>query len=230
MTWRVRLAGRLGALVVALEFESDASIVCVVGPNGAGKTTLLRAIAGAPLGLVGRVEVGAHTLLDSARGVDVPPEARRVGYVPQGFGLFPHLDVEANVAFGARDPAAVEAAMERFSVTSLRARSVGALSGGERQRVALARAVASRPACLLLDEPLSALDARTRRAMRGFLAEDLAREGTPTLVVTHDARDVRALGGELVAVEAGRVVQRGAPEAVAARPAHPFLEELFDIG
>ncbi|MEQ8276962.1 MAG: ABC transporter ATP-binding protein [Deltaproteobacteria bacterium] len=226
MSWSVRLSGRLGDLDLSLAFESDAKVVCVVGPNGSGKTTLLRAIAGASLPVEGHVSVGERLLLDTTRAIDVPPEARRVGYVPQGFGLFPHLTVGDNVGFGARDD--VHDALERYDLLAYADRPVSALSGGERQRVALARAVAMRPACLLLDEPLSALDAQTRRTTRKDLAAYLAAEAAPALVVTHDARDVRALGAEVVAVEGGVVVQQGPWTDLAEGPASAFLAELFD--
>lgn len=219
MSWRVRLDGHLGDLELAFDIASDTPIVVIVGPNGAGKTTLLRAIAGAELPLRSSVTVGERRL----DGLD--PEKRRVGYVPQGYGLFPHLSVEENVAFGG-DP---EAALERFDLRDLRTRPVDELSGGQRQRVALARAVASKPSCLLLDEPLAALDAENRRGMRRFLAEHLRDEGLPAMVVTHDLRDVLALDGEIVAVHRGRVVQQGRADAIRAAPANAFLEELFEV-
>lgn len=235
MSWRLDLRGRLGALELAVQLDSDAVPVVLVGPNGAGKTSVLRAIAGAGGPVRGRIELDGEVLRDDARGIFVPPEARRVGYVPQGYGLFPNLDVYDNVAFGARGaPDRVRALLERFDVAELADRRPGTLSGGQQQRVALARAMAIEPRGLLLDEPMAALDARSRRAMRARLVEYLTAPaagrtgGLPAIVVTHDPRDVRALGGEVVVIEDGRVVQRGPVDELAGAPATEFVRELFD--
>jgi ABC-type sulfate/molybdate transport systems ATPase subunit len=171
-------------------------------------------------------------------------EERRVGYVPQGYGLFPHLSVLENVAFGlsvgpARFPK--EARREKalsmlgeLGCRSLAERRVGGLSGGEQQQVALARALAPSPSLLLLDEPLAALDRATRRSVRGFLAEHLKARACPTLLVTHEARDVEALGAEdlgaeVCVLEGGRIVQRGPLEALREEPASDFVSEFVGI-
>jgi molybdate transport system ATP-binding protein len=229
MSWRIRLKGELGELGVDIDFELDVPVVMLIGANGAGKTTVLRAVAGAGVPLRGTLAVAGKTLQDSEAGIHVPPHLRGVGYVPQGFGLFPHLTAAQNVAFGC--PTGASGALEqlaRVGASELANRRPSALSGGERQKVALARALAARPQSLLLDEPMSALDVAARRGTRAFLVDLLRDSGLPALVVSHDARDVRALGGIVVAIEAGRVVQTGTPEVLAAHPASPFVAEFFN--
>ncbi|MEZ4436086.1 MAG: ATP-binding cassette domain-containing protein [bacterium] len=215
-----------------LDVAFEATSAVIIGPNGAGKSTLLRLIAGAPLGAQGRVVLDGRVLFDSAAGIDLPPEARQIGYVPQGYGLFPHLTVRGNVAFGvpgdrATRRAAADAALTAADAAELADRRPATLSGGERQRVAIARALAAAPAALLLDEPLAALDVAARRATRARLAAVLA--GRSSLVVTHDARDVAALGGEVIVLAAGRILQRGPAAALAAAPADPFVAEFFGV-
>jgi len=230
--WQVELRGRIGELEIDLSFETDAAATLVVGPNGAGKTTLLRAIAGGATGLRGVVKLGEHTLMNTDEDVHLAPEDRKIGYVPQGYGLFPHLSALDNVAFGCpRGPAGREQAramLERLDVVHLAERRPRALSGGESQRIALARALVLEPAGLLLDEPLAALDVGKRRAVRSFLAKRLHEASCPALVVTHDLRDVVALGGDVLVLEAGRVIQRGPAEALAKAPASDFVAELFE--
>lgn len=213
--------------------------VALIGPNGSGKTTFLRALTGAlPTGLQScLLRVGEAVLHDTARGVSMPPESRRIGYVAQGYALFPHLNALDNVAFGlsvgsgratTRERRARAAAMlDELGCADVAHRSIDALSGGERQRVALARALVIEPRLLLLDEPLAALDAVTRREVRAVLAERLAAFARPTLVVTHDARDVDALGAQVVALEAGRVLQTGTAAELRRSPASAFVAEFF---
>ncbi|MCX4246229.1 ABC transporter ATP-binding protein [Paraliomyxa miuraensis] len=234
--WQVELRGRLGDLELDVRFEAGDGPTIVIGPNGAGKTTLLRAIAGAVGDLRGRVVLDDRVLFDSGFDsgprVYLPPEARRVGYVPQGLGLFPHMTALDNVAFGcgrgARARARARTALERLGALELAGRLPHELSGGQRQRIALARALAPDPRGLLLDEPLSALDVGQRRRTRAFLAEHLCRAGRPALVVTHDLRDAMALRGELVVIEAGRVQQQGRLEDIARAPGSEFVAELLD--
>jgi ABC-type sulfate/molybdate transport systems ATPase subunit len=234
--WRVEVAARRGALALEVAIEGDHRPTVLIGPNGAGKTTLLRLIAGARRPQRGLIRVGERSLFDAAAGVDLPPEERRIGYVPQGCGLFPHLPAVDNVAFGlaargvprAARRRTARAMLERLDAGHLAERRPAALSGGEAQRVALARALVVEPDLLLLDEPLAALDASSRRAARAFLAGHLAVRGRPALVVTHDPRDVAALGGTVVAMERGRVVQVGAAADLRARPTTDFVAEFFD--
>ena len=201
----------------------------LVGPNGAGKSTLLRAMLGAVPVRRGRIVLDGQTLLDTARGVSVPTEERRVAWVPQEYALFPHLTVLENVAFGVPGPtgrARAAAVMDQLGLGALRSRRPGALSGGERQKVALARALATEPRALLLDEPLAALDADTREATRALLAETMHRLAIPSLVVTHEMRDVLALGGPVVLLEAGRVRSTGTLDVFRASPPSEFARSL----
>lgn len=238
MNWSVAIQLALGELNLDLALEGDSQTLALIGPNGSGKTTLLRTLAGAYRPSAGRIQVGDQVIFDGQEGIDQPPEARRVGYVPQGFGLFPHLSVVDNVAFSLlsaqprraqeeRRAAAVEL-LERMGCDQLRARLPGALSGGEQQKVALARALMMDPKILLLDEPLAALDAAARRRLRAYLADHLGERGHPTIVVTHDVRDVLALDAKVCVLEAGRIVQQGAPQDLQAQPASAFVAEFFD--
>jgi ABC-type sulfate/molybdate transport systems ATPase subunit len=238
MSWWVRVRMRLGALDLDVELDGQDAPVALIGPNVCGKTTLLRTIAGAHHPDAGLIHIGGAEVFDSAAGIDVPPEARRVGYVPQGYGLFPHLSVLDNVAFGsvtdgARPARALRRAraaelLERMDCGQLAERRTLGLSGGEQQRVALARALFVEPRILLLDEPLAALDAQARRAVRVYLAAHLSERSRPALVVSHDVRDVRALGGPVCVMEKGKVVQRGSAAELAARPASAFVEAFFE--
>ena len=225
----------VGALQLDARLEGGVRPVALVGPNGSGKTTLLRTIAGAHRPSAGAIAVGERVLFDSARGIDLPPEERRVGYVPQGYGLFPHLRVLDNVSFGLpgasrRDEntrATAMAVLKHLGAGHLSERWPDTLSGGERQRVALARALVTEPHILLLDEPLAALDAAARRTMRRRLAKRLAEQALPALVVTHDIHDIVALNADVHVMEEGRIVQRGSAAALAARPATEFVAEVF---
>jgi ABC-type sulfate/molybdate transport systems ATPase subunit len=201
----------------------------LVGPNGAGKSSLLRAILGAVPVQRGRIVLDGRTLLDTERGVDVPTEERRVAWVPQEYALFPHLTVLENVTFGIpghEGRGRAGPVMEQLGLGPLRSRRPGALSGGERQKVALARALAAEPRALLLDEPLAALDADTREATRAILAETLHRLAIPTIAVTHEMRDVLALGGPVVLLEAGRVRSTGTLDVFRASPPSDFARSL----
>jgi molybdate transport system ATP-binding protein len=201
----------------------------LVGPNGAGKSTLLRAILGALPVRRGRIVLDGHILLDTEHGVSVPTEERRVAWVPQEYALFPHLTVLENVAFGIPGQAGrarAGAVMDQLGLGALGSRRPGALSGGERQKVAVARALAAEPRALLLDEPLAALDADTREATRALLAESLHRLAIPSLVVTHEMRDVLALGGPVVLIEAGHIRSAGALDVFRASPPSEFARSL----
>jgi ABC-type sulfate/molybdate transport systems ATPase subunit len=195
--------------------------VALVGPSGAGKTTVLRAIAGAVRPAEGRISLGERVLLDRARRIDLPPEARRVGYVFQEYALFPHMTVRRNVAFGGAERA--DELLGRLGIAHLAGARPPEISGGERQRVALARALAAAPQVLLLDEPLSALDAHTRDRVRGELRALLRELGLPALLVTHDFEDAAALADRVGVVVAGRVLQAGRPRELIDAPADAFV-------
>jgi sn-glycerol 3-phosphate transport system ATP-binding protein len=197
----------------------------VLGASGSGKSTLLRAIAGLEPADGGRV------LIDGADLLKVAPARRGVAMVFQSFALFPHLSVERNIAFGLRargEPAAEVAARVAATAAALRldgllARRPGELSGGERQRVALARALAARPRLLLLDEPLSNLDAQLRVSTRTEIRRVQERTGVTTLYVTHDQGEALALGHRVAVLREGRVEQVGSPDDIWERPATTWI-------
>ncbi|MDE2654004.1 MAG: ATP-binding cassette domain-containing protein [Gemmatimonadota bacterium] len=240
MRWSVHVQASAGAFHLDACVEGEAAPVVIIGPNGSGKTTLLRVIAGAYQARSGRIRLGERVLFDSETGISIAPEERRVGYVPQGYGLFPHLTVLDNVAFGLVGGAQRRARSERRRIAAelladvkcshLAPRHPATLSGGEKQRVALARALLPVPEMLLLDEPLAALDVAARRGLRAYLARHLARRTRPAIVVTHDPRDVHALGSPAVyALEEGRVVQQGPARHLAAHPGTAFIAEFFGV-
>lgn len=238
MSWSVSVTVGVGLLHMEVDLEGGEGPIALIGPNGSGKTTLLRTIAGAHRPDSGTITLDGEVVFDSETGIDWSPENRRVGYVPQGYGLFPHLDVRDNVAFGIDVPgrgrrtalrrALAENQLEELECLHLARRAPADLSGGEQQRVALARALVRGPRILLLDEPLGALDAMARRAIRTFLAEHLSRHRRPSLVVSHEARDVRELDATVYVLEGGRIVQSGTADELAADPATPFVEAFFD--
>ncbi len=234
MSLVVRITAPMGAETLDVAFEAPAGPLAIIGPNGSGKTTLLRALVGAVKPRAGRIEADGDVLFDADAGVDRPIEQRRVAYVPQGYGLFPHLSVLDNVAFGldgGRDERRVRARamLDTFDCGHLAARRPRRLSGGEQQRVALARALVTEPRLLLLDEPLSALDASVRRVVRALLAERLRALGRPSIVVTHDVRDVAALDAPVCVLDGGRVIQRGPLAALRAAPANAFVAEFVGV-
>jgi len=201
----------------------DGATVALVGPSGAGKTTLLRVVAGLLRPARGTVRLDGTRWLDTDAGLFVPPERRRVGYLFQEYALFPHLGVLGNVRFGARRSASVDHLLERFRIAHLRRAHVRELSGGERQRVALARALAHDPGVLLLDEPLSALDAHTKAEVRIQLRELLRDLALPTILVTHDFEDAAALADLIGVLVEGRVLQTGTASELVAAPADAFV-------
>ena len=230
---RVEARTRLGRLRLDVSVDVAAgACLALAGPSGAGKTTLLRVVAGLLRPEHGRVHCGSETWLDTARGVDVAPERRRCGYVFQDYALFPRMRAWENVAYGLRDRRRAQRRrtalelLERFGVGHLADAHPERLSGGERQRVALARALAPRPSVLLLDEPLSALDARTRARAGAELAAALGELDVPALVVTHDFSEAALLGQRVGVIDAGRLVQVGAASELAASPASAFVADF----
>lgn len=206
-------------------------VVALLGPNGAGKTTALRTLAGlAPL-------THGHLRLDGADLRRTPPESRPVGVVFQDYLLFPHLTALDNVAFGPRcrgtgkAEARAQAAawLDRMGLAEHGGAKPRHLSGGQAQRVALARALATRPRLLLLDEPLAALDARTRLEVRARLRRHLADFEAVAVLVTHDPLDAMVLAGRLVVVEDGRIVQEGTPSDIARHPRTEYIAQLVGL-
>lgn len=216
---------------------AEGEVLGVIGPNGAGKTTLLRTLAGLTRLQDGRITLAGTVLDDAAADRFVPAEQRPVGLVFQNYRLFPHLNVRDNVAFAGRAQrlsrrdarGRAERWLERLDLTGLADRKPDQLSGGQAQRVALARALAAEPGLLLLDEPLAALDAETRVQVRAELSQHLAAFAGPTVVITHDPLEAMVLTDRLLVIEAGRVVQSGAPAEVATRPATQYVARLVGL-
>jgi molybdate transport system ATP-binding protein len=195
----LRVAARLGD-----------GITAIMGPSGAGKTSLLEAIAGIRHGVTGRIAVGDTYLQDDAARIRLPPERRRVGYVPQDAGLFPHLSTLENIRFGARGAEdRVRSAVESLELGALLAHRPVMLSGGERQRVALARALASDARLLLLDEPLAALDVGLRGRIVPYLRRIREEWKVPALYVTHNVGEALALAEAVLLLRDGRVEAQG---------------------
>jgi putative spermidine/putrescine transport system ATP-binding protein len=214
---------------VDLEFAAGETVV-LLGPSGCGKTTTLRIVAGLEL-----PDAGGRVFFDGADVTAVPIERRNVGMVFQSYALFPHMTVEQNVAYGlkVRGMAAGERqsrAREMLSmmqIEPLAERNIDQLSGGQRQRVALARALAPRPRVLLLDEPLTALDARLRDTLRVEINRLLRSLGITTVYVTHDQAEAMALGDRIVVMDHGRVAQIGTPRRIYEAPATRFVAEFI---
>ncbi len=203
------------SFVLDVGFSAASGRTALMGPSGSGKSTVLQAIAGLLPAARGRVRVGGQVLLDSAQGIDLPARERRIGVVFQDYALFPHMTVEQNLQFGlhrlgrridAGQRQRVDALLLQFDLERLRGAHPRNLSGGQRQRVALARALAIEPRLLLLDEPLSALDAPLRKRLRRELAEMLERIQVPALLVTHDPQDVEVLAQQVICIDNGRIV------------------------
>ncbi len=211
--------------------------VVLLGPNGAGKTTVLHVLAGLVPAEFARVELDGEVLEDTARQVRAPTERRPVGLVFQDYLLFPHLSALENVAFGLRSRGLARARAHAQALSWLRRVGLeeqaqakpALLSGGQAQRVALARALAVEPKLLLLDEPLAALDAGTRLAIRGDLARHLHAYGGCALVVTHDPLDAMVLADRLIVIEGGAVVQEGRPQDVARHPRTDYVARLVGL-
>jgi len=210
-------------------------VTVLFGPSGAGKTTVLRCLAGLDRPERGRILFHGEPWYDGEARVFLPPQQRRVGFLFQDYALFPHLTAEQNVQYGlAHLPAAERRERSRALFSLLRlegleGRGPRELSGGQQQRVALARALAIRPRLLLLDEPLSALDAPSREQLRGELRRQLRELGVPTVVVTHDRLEALALGDDLVAMEGGRVCQVGPVADVFNHPAELAVARMTGI-
>jgi molybdate transport system ATP-binding protein len=211
------------------------SVTVLFGPSGSGKTTILRCVAGLERPDRGWVRFGEEVWSDSASGAWVPPQRRGVGFLDQDLALFPHRTVRGNVAYGLRRlprperRRRVAELLERFRIAELADRRPSALSGGQRQRVALARALAPSPRVLLLDEPLSALDAPTREELRRELRHLLVEAGIPSVLVTHDRTEAMVLGDRIAVVVDGAVRQVGPVEEVFSHPVDPEVARAVGV-
>ncbi|HLE43607.1 MAG TPA: ABC transporter ATP-binding protein [Methylomirabilota bacterium] len=231
----VTLTKRFPGFTLDVSWEADDRIVALFGPSGAGKSLTLGCLAGLVRPDAGRVVVNGRTFDDVAGGVHLPPQARRLGYVFQGYALFPHLTVAENVAFGLRDRPRAERrrrageVLERLGLGEVAGRRPRELSGGQQQRVALGRALAPDPEVLLLDEPLSALDAPLRRQLRDELGRLIREWGRTVVLVTHDLAEAYQLGERLVVYDAGRVVQAAPKAELLLRPASEAVARLIGM-
>ena len=225
-TWA---GGARGLLPIDMDITAGETLV-LLGPSGCGKTTLLRLIAGLEM-----PDAGGQVLFDGKDITRLPIERRNVGMVFQSYALFPNMDVTGNIGYGLRVRGTpknevqkrVAEMLEMMQLTEFRNRSIDALSGGQRQRVALARAIAPRPQVLLLDEPLSALDARLRDQLRQEIDTLLRALGITAIYVTHDQSEAMALGDRICVMEAGRIAQIGSGRDLYHHPANTFVADFI---
>ena len=227
---------RLGALEMQLELAAaPGRVVALLGPNGAGKTTLLRVLAGLEAIDSGRIVLDGAVLDDPASGELVAPEQRSVGFLFQDYLLFPHLSALENVAFGLRSrriPRPAQMAhdwLERVGLADFASAKPAALSGGQSQRVALARALATNPRLLLLDEPLAALDATTKVAVRRELKRHLGAFAGISVLVTHDPLEAAALAQTVLVIENGKLAQEGTLAEITAHPRSRYVADLVGV-
>jgi molybdate transport system ATP-binding protein len=231
----VDIRTRVPGFSLEVAWTAGDGVAVLFGPSGAGKTLTLHCLAGLLRPEAGRVVLDDRVLFDATRGIHLPPQARRVGYVFQGAALFPHLTVQENVAFGLRHRPQAERTrraaevLARLDLSSLASRAPGDLSGGQRQRVAVARAIARDPALMLLDEPLSALDLPLRRALRDELRLLLAELRMPTVLVTHDFSEAYHLGDRMIVYDRGRVVQAAPRGELLGQPASEAVARILGL-
>jgi molybdate transport system ATP-binding protein len=238
VTLQARVRLDVGSLHLDVELVAEATeVIAVVGPNGAGKTTLLRALAGLIDIDQGRVQLDDMVLEDTALGIHLSPERRPVAVVFQDYLLFPHLTVGDNVAYGLRARGVPRREARELATTWLTRvglsedapRRTQHLSGGQAQRVALARALATGPRLLLLDEPLAAIDANAKTALRRDLRTQLTATPGTRIVVTHDPLDAMALADRLVVLEGGSITQAGRLVEVTTRPRSEWVARLLGM-
>lgn len=237
---KVRLQQQFGSFRLNIDFQAQAGLIVLFGFSGAGKSITLRSMAGLTHAEQGYMSIGEHVLFDSEAHVDLSPQERHVGYVPQHYALFPHLTVAENVAFalpkqalqGGRgkrrrtQDARVAELLVALELKGLERRYPATLSGGQQQRVALARALAAEPRLLLLDEPFNALDIAVRQRLRDALRDFQRRFAIPIVLVTHDHEEVQQLADTVVVLQQGQVRQVGSVQDVFLAPKTPEVAEL----
>src|SRR3954451_20368840 len=210
-------------------------VVSLLGPSGSGKTTLLRAVAGLEVPHKGTIKIGDKVVFDGSGGKDVPAEGRNLGLVFQSYALWPHKTVADNIAYALKlrkvgsDEIAkrVKDVLGQLSLGHLGARFPHQLSGGQQQRVALARALVYNPPVILLDEPLSNLDAKLREEARAWLRELIVRMGLSALMVTHDQSEAMAISDRILLLNNGKIEQQGTPEEMYSAPQTLFTADFM---
>jgi ABC-type sulfate/molybdate transport systems ATPase subunit len=234
--WDINIEGSLEGFHFHFEFKTTSQRLSIIGNNGSGKSTLLRCLAGLEQPTKGYIKFQDRTFFDSSQAINVATKDRWCGYIPQSQGLFPHLTITQNLTFALRARQQthnlIETAkshLEAFGLAQLGSRYPDTLSGGEYQRVALARAMLQTNAYLLLDEPLSALDVERRDELRTKLVSHLSDGKLPSIITTHDDRDVLKLSDTTLLLDKGRVVTQIDPFTLKASR-HPFLREFFRLG
>jgi molybdate transport system ATP-binding protein len=232
---QVAVSGKAGRFSLDTEFASGHERVVLFGPSGSGKTLTLRSIAGIFRPRRSRIVIHGVTLDDSETGVHLKPEKRNIGYVPQGYALFPHLTVRGNVLYGVSGlggeerEARLRDVLQTVGLLGFEDARPRNLSGGQQQRVALARALAGKPLVLLLDEPFAAIDTPLRAGLRMEMSAIQSASGTAMVLVTHDLGDAFALGDWIVVLDEGRVLQQGSKDDVYYRPSTRKVAELVGV-
>jgi iron(III) transport system ATP-binding protein len=235
------LSKRFGSLIAVDDVTltaDDGEFLTLLGPSGCGKTTTLRMVAGLEQPTAGCIRIGERAVYDSARGIDVPPESRGLGMVFQSYAIWPHMTVAENVAYPLRmrrvarseRDVMVRQVLDLVGLSGMGDKPSPQLSGGQQQRVALARALVFQPQLLLLDEPLSNLDAKLREQMRFELRIMQQRIGLTALYVTHDQEEALTLSDRLVVMNRGVVEQVGTPVQIYEQPATRFVAEFIGKG
>jgi molybdate transport system ATP-binding protein len=233
---KIKVTKRLPDFILDTEFASDAGVTALFGRSGAGKTTLVNAIAGLMRPDEGRIEVNGDCVFDSTRGVDVPTERRRVGYVFQDGRLFPHLTVRGNLDYGyalaapAERYVTLKKVVDLLGLGALLDRRPANLSGGEKQRVAIGRALLASPRVLLMDEPLAALDNQRKHEILHYIESLHAEIKVPFVYVTHSVDEILRLADVVVLMAAGKVVATGKPSEVMGRPELRANSGIFEGG
>ncbi|MGE5651118.1 MAG: ABC transporter ATP-binding protein [Bacillota bacterium] len=219
---------------VSMELQRG-EVVALLGPSGSGKTTLLRAVAGLESPKAGTIRIGERAVFDGERGLELPAEERNLGLVFQSYALWPHKTVFDNVAYGLKlrkmsgseIAERVKKVLPQLGLGHLAERFPHQLSGGQQQRVAIARALVYNPPVILLDEPLSNLDAKLREEARAFLRELIVKLGLSALMVTHDQTEAMAISDRILLLNNGKIEQQGNPESMYARPDSLFTAEFM---
>lgn len=219
-------------------YIAEGEALVLLGQSGCGKTSTMRCIAGLEKPAAGRIKVGNRTLFDSSTGEDVPSHKRNIGMVFQSYAIWPHLTVAENVGFPLRmqkvnkqeGSKRIADALELVGLAGFADRGASMLSGGQMQRVALARSLVMQPSVMLLDEPLSNLDARLRQRLRGDLRELQTRLGLTSIYVTHDQEEALALADRIAMMQFGRIVQIGTPSEIYSAPLSASIADFLGVG